>query len=153
MPVRAATMSDLEELLQIVKDFYYSSPYKDQPVSDEKFSTLLRHFITPQPFEHMAFVYERDGELTGALIGQATTGDHLFSENKVASEVMWYVKPDSRGGMAPIRLLFAYEDWAELAGCKKISMGLMAGDQRESITKMYRRMGYTSVEETFLRDI
>ncbi len=155
MTIRAATMDDIDEVYLITKEFQRNSPYADQDISDEKFYKFLTYYLTPMPKAHMVLVYEHEetGKIEGIIAGMITIGSHFFSENRVATEMVWYVRPEHRKGTAAIRLLHAYEDWAELMGCQKVSLTCVANEFREMLTKMYIKMGYKSTEETFVREI
>lgn len=153
MTIRAATLADMDELIDLIKEFKDDTPYADQIISDEHFVTFLTHYLTPRPAEHIVLVLEKNNEIVGLIAGAITAGLHFFSENKVAGELAWYVSPAHRNGTGPIRLLHAYEDWAELMGCTKVSLSVLETEHRPTLSKMYRKLGYNSVEETFVRDI
>jgi GNAT superfamily N-acetyltransferase len=152
MSVRTATVDDIQEVYRLCKLFKEISPYADHPISDDHFFSFLKHYLKPNPTEHNVFVYERDG-LKGLIAGQITVGSHFFDEHRIATELVWYVEPELRHGMAPIRLLQAYEQWAELMGCKKISLSAVENKFRPTLSRMYEKMGYVSTEETFVRDV
>lgn len=153
MSVRVATIDDVSEVYRLCLGFKAISPYADHPISETHFLGFLNHYLKPKPEEHNVFVYEREGKLRGIIAGLITVGSHFFDEHRVATELVWYVEPELRTGMAPIRLLQAYERWAELMGCKKVSLSAVENSHREALTKMYNKMGYESTEETFVREI
>ena len=153
MTVRTATIDDIDDVYALCREFQAMSPYCDIDVSEEHFYKFLAHYLEPKPKEHIIMVYEKDGEIGGIIAGQITVGSLFFSENRIATEMVWYVEPHLRAGMAPMRLLQAYEKWAEMMGCKKISLAALDTAQRPALTSMYEKMGYVSTEETFVRDI
>lgn len=152
MTIRAATLADIDEVYTISREFQATSPYRDHEISDDKFYSFLTYYLTPKPLEHIVLVYEKE-KIEGLIAAQVTTGNHFFSEHKIATELVWFVRPKARNGSAPIRLLHAYEEWAELVGCQKVSLTVVEGESREMLTRMYNKMGYESTEETFVREI
>ena len=153
MTVRAATIDDIDNVYTLCREFQAISPYADQEISPDHFYHFLRHYLKPKPEEHIILLYIRDGEPVGIIAGQITVGSHFFDENRIATELVWYVQPELRRGMAPMRLLQAYEQWAELMGCKKVSLSAVENKHRAALSQMYEKMGYQSTEETFVRDI
>jgi GNAT superfamily N-acetyltransferase len=153
MAIRTAGIADMDQMYDLCQEFQAASPYADIPISDDKYYEFLNHYLTPKPDDHIVLIYEKEGIIEGMLAGIITSGIHFFSENKVATELAWYVRPAARNTSAPIRLLHAYEEWAKLMGCQKVSLATLNNEYRETLTKMYIKMGYLSTEETFVRDI
>lgn len=153
MTIRAATLADRDDIITLLREFQAITPYATHEISDQKFEEFVSHYLNPRPFEHIILLYEKDGKIEGLLAGMVTSGVHWFSENKCAAELAWYVRPSARQGTGPIRLLMAYEKWAKLVGCCKVSMMVIEGDSRQTLSKMYRKLGYESTEETFVREI
>ncbi len=153
MTIRAATLEDINEVHLICREFQAISPYSSHMISDEKFYEFLEFYLTPKPEEHMVLVYETEGDIQGILAGIMTVGSHFFSESRVATELVWFVREEHRRGMAPIRLLRAYEAWAKLMGASKVSLTAVDNKHREMLTQMYKKLGYKSTEETFVREL
>lgn len=70
---------------------------------------------------------------------------HPVSGEIVASEMFWWVEPEIRG--MGVRLLRAAEEWATMAGAKRMMM--IAPDDR--VGDFYGRVGYDKVETTWMR--
>lgn len=69
----------------------------------------------------------------------------------VASELAWWVDPDKRGGSAGIRLLRAFENWAEARGIEHIAMSAIESDLVASAGPLIERRGYKVVERIYNR--
>lgn len=103
-------------------------------------------------------IEEERGVILGAFEGDQIVGalcgvlcQSFFSTAWLAVENFWYVLPDKRG--QGIRLLDAYERWAEGAGADFISMIHLEALQPEALGKLYVRRGYHLVEKNFLKRI
>lgn len=94
--------------------------------------------------DRAVFVADRgDGQLTG-MIG-VFLHPHPFTGERTASEMFWWVDPETRGeGM---RLLRAAEAWARRAGAVVLQMG--APDAR--VGQFYERLGFTKLETSYAR--
>ncbi len=153
MTIKVATVEDIDAVYLLCREFQAISPYADQEISKEKFYEFLEFYLQPDPNAHMVLIYETEGAIEGIIAGIMTVGSHIFSTNRVATELVWYVREDHRRGMAPIRLLRAYEGWAKLMGAKKVSLTAVDNEHREMLTAMYHKLGYKSTEETFIRTL
>ena len=153
MTIRVAKLADIGEVYTICREFQAISPYADYEISKEKFYEFLQFYLQAKPQEHMVLIYETEGAIQGILAGIMTVGSHFFSESRVATELVWFVREEHRRGMAPIRLLRAYEAWAKLMGASKVSLTAVDNKHREMLTQMYKKLGYKSTEETFVREL
>ena len=88
------------------------------------------------------FVATRDSAIIGMM--GLFVFEHPFTGRRTASELFWWVEPESRGhGM---RLLKAGRDWAKAAGATTLQM-IAPGI---AVANFYERLGYTRVETTFV---
>lgn len=88
-------------------------------------------------------------DLTGAL-GAMTMADPNDGE-LTAIEIFWFVEPESRGrGMD---LMKAFEDWAKMIGCKRITIAHMMDSFPERLNKIYRRKGYLPLEIHYRKEL
>lgn len=83
------------------------------------------------------------------LVGYAT--ETPFSNDKIASELAWYIEPSYRGHRKAVELVYAYEAWARTVGCKHVSMSLLS--TLTDASKFYVRMGYTQTEISYLKEL
>ncbi len=151
--IRTATPGDFSSLMKLVKEFKEESPYKDKFVSQEKYEERVEFFLNPRPEEHIVFVLEIQGEVVGLIAGVVTIGEHIFSEDKTAVELVWYVTPDHRSSSGSLRLIKAYEKWAKLVGCTQSTMSNLVNPSMDRLTKIYNKLGYTLTEQTFTKEL
>jgi len=91
------------------------------------------------------FVSERAGIVVGMLGLLIFT--HPFSGEKVASELFWWVEPDSRGD--GLELMRRAENEARARGAQRMQMIA----PNEAVARIYRRKGYEYVESTYQRKL
>lgn len=77
----------------------------------------------------------------------------ILKGTKVATELFWYVTPSHRGTKDSIKLIVAYEMWAEQNGCKLASICNMRNEYMERLGRLYERLGYHKAEETYLKEL
>jgi hypothetical protein len=96
----------------------------------------------------LCLVLEQDEIAQGVLMAVAC--EHPFGPVRLARESVWWIEPDYRG-MAAIRMLDAYEDWAQAQDCDYSGMAGMGLDP--GVSKLYLRRGYKPAEVHFLKAI
>ena len=85
------------------------------------------------------------GGIGGTIFGDPNDGA------LVAQEMFWYIDEPHRGGMAAVRLLTTFENWAKARGAKRIQMAHLLELQPERIRDFYERRGYKAVEVIYAK--
>jgi len=144
--IREATEDDTLDCLVLFKSFHKESK---QPF---KFDTArtLETFQTSVNSESAIrfFVAELNGEIVGFV--SAIVYQHLFSKDKTADELAWYVDKEHRGGSAALRLLKTYEEWAIGQGVRCVTMSHI--EDLADLSRMYNKLGYKKIEATFQKE-
>lgn len=81
-----------------------------------------------------------DEDPVGLFVG--FVAEDWFGPDLYAADLTFWVRPESRGSSAAIRLLFAFEGWAESKGAKEIRVGVSTGISVERATNFYMKAGY-----------
>lgn len=77
----------------------------------------------------------------------------FFSDELMARDVGWWVRPEWRGSWAAILLLADFEEWAREKGCKKVMLGQSSGTQIDKTTRLYENCGYHLVGVNTVKDL
>lgn len=144
--IRKATEGDKLDFAFLAKKFLKESKYPFKLNLDK----LLESYS--QAIVHEDFVIlllEKDSEIVGMLVGGISTP--LFSDQRVATELAWYVDPDHRNSKDSVKLLKEYEEWALESGCSFVSM--VDIDTLNDLSDLYERKGYTLTEKTYVKEI
>lgn len=137
--IRSATVEDVPAMLAMMKALHDESPhYASLSFSDAKTERFLLGVVAHE--EAVAFVAVVDGVAIGLIIGFAV--EYYFGDDKYASDFTFYVAPEHRGGFAFVRLLRAFEHWAESSGVRDIILGVSTELDAERTIAMYERLGY-----------
>ena len=97
------------------------------------------------------FLMEDAGRIVGGIGG--ITADDLLTGEREAVELFWYVQPEFRKGLAPIRLLNHFEDWAAGAGCKGVAMIHMEASMPQELKLFYEKRGYRLLESHYRKTL
>lgn len=91
------------------------------------------------------WVQEKAGRIIGML--GAYQIEHPFSGELIFAEMFWWVEPEHRGlGLALYR---TFERAARQGGARRIQMGAPS----KKVAKIYRRLGFTKLEETYSKEL
>jgi GNAT superfamily N-acetyltransferase len=82
-----------------------------------------------------------------------TAQEFLFSDDKIAGELVWWVDPEYRRGSYGRDLHDAFEYWADKVGCKVITMALLEDQKADKVARLYERKGYRQAERAFIKTI
>lgn len=146
MTLRIANVNDLDTVAQLCFRFQQESPYSNLPYNYTKVKEVCLKMITGNKNEYLVLLSEN-----GILAALATT-PFLFSDVKVASELVWYVDPEYRGTEGK-ELQQAFEYWARRVGCTLINMVLLEDENSERMLKIYKRKGYKAVERSYIKGL
>lgn len=144
--IREATKEDVLDLLVLFKQFSKESGYKyklDMVTLKENLELAV------EAPNFLLSVLEVDGEIVGSLVGAVTTP--LFSKDKTATELAWFVEESHRGSSGSLRLIKNYENWAKDKGCKFVTM--VDIDSLNNLEQVYKRVGYTLTEKTYVKEL
>jgi len=146
MPIRKATEEDQLDFLILAKKFLKESKY----IFSFNQSKLLENYLLAiNHDDFLILLAEENGEVVGMLAAGITSP--MFSDDKVATELAWFIDKEHRGSSMSLRLIKEYEKWAKGNGCKYTSM--MDLDQLNNLQRLYERQGYSLVEKTFIKEL
>lgn len=142
--LRSATLDDVPAILDLGRAFY-AALGAGAPLDDARCEALVRSLIVVP--EGWLQVVEDRGALVGALA--AAEWMPLFTAEKQAAELGWWIASGSRGGLAAPRMLRDLESWAKGRGCTSLVLSSLIGLKGDAVRQMYERAGYTAREMRF----
>ena len=142
LTLKKATSDDYSIILSMVWTYACSSPYKDK-VNTLAIDTLVKEFLTED--DKAVFYVLCDEVPVGFLAGAALP--FILGLDTVATELAWWVHPESRlKGVGKV-LLEAFEEWAKEVGCSMICLSSMD----EETGEVYIKRGYSLKEYSYLK--
>lgn len=140
--VREATLDDVPQLVEMGVRFITETSYVSHvPVRREQIEERAARFVEGP--NSVVFVHERDGVVNGMIAMFGTP--HLWSGEIIAAEMVWWVEPEARRGLAGARLLRAAEQWA--LDIDAVRLVMIAPNSR--MEEFYERAGFEKVEVSY----
>ena len=143
--IREATAADLPPLLLIAKAFGDEAPDTHNYDLD-KVEAMLRFCIYDD--NAVVYVMEMDEVVVGGIVG--VVAEMWASYDLSATEVAWFVDKKYRGRGA-LKLLRAFEDWAESKEADYITVADIEGIA--NLEPLYKRKGYSKVETSYSKRV
>lgn len=138
MIIRGMSYEDISACVRLGKIMHEESSYGHLKFNSDKVTNLAASLInTPN---NLCLVADLSGEIIGMLAASIT--DHWFSDELMASDYVFYVRPDARGTSAAVRLLCGYKDWAERQAIKTVTIGISAEINNEVAIKLCEHYGF-----------
>ncbi len=109
--------------------------------SGDKLLSVARTYATdPEKFLCVAV---DAGRCVGVFAGHL--GEFYFSYDKLARDVLWYVREEYRKIGVGLVLLDRFEDWARGRGVRVVYLSQDSGIHMDKFTRMMERRGYDLV--------
>lgn len=144
--IRKAHFSDKYQVVRLCELFWKESRYS-LPFDKGSIEELYDQVI--QNEDAILLVSEENNKITGILA--ACLSRTLFSPTPIAIELAWFIKEEYRGRSDAIRLMKTYEEWARFKGCHSVCMADLT--QTNDLEKFYTRMGYSPVEQSYIKEL
>jgi len=145
--IRPAVHADVPIINELGEQMFNESAYAQVCKYDpEKVAHLLSLMVDTSD-EYFLYVAEKDGTIIGMYLGLLT--EYYFSKDLMAVDLALYVDSTKRGGLAAIKLVQAFEDWAFERGAKEIVPATSTQVAPERTAQLYHLLGYEVVGNLF----
>jgi GNAT superfamily N-acetyltransferase len=144
--VRPAVLEDLPAIVSMAVRFGASETFAGGlPVDPEKVGAVAQAAMASE--DKTVFVGVHGGRVVGMLA--LYVYEHPFTTQRVATELVWWVDQDMRGGRLGLRLLAAAEAWAKDVGADVVQMVA----PNDAVASVYARRGYDLLERAYQRRV
>lgn len=143
--IRLANQEDVDTIVSLGFDFWVTTDYYKSgiPYSFDKCKNLASILVDTG----VAVVAGDSGFLLMVV------APHPFSANfTVASEIAFYLKPESRGGLTAVKMIKLAEKAAKDMGVNQFAMFSLSTSPK-GISSLYERLGLLPSETTFSKMI
>lgn len=142
--IRPATVDDASSIVALAQRFIRETPYSAQmPENPQQLRAFVNLLLEHEDGE--LFVAERGGAVVGLIALWVFL--HPYSGERMASELVWWVNPEQRGGSLGVRLLKRAEMWAREHGAAVLQM-IAPNDK---VAGFYQACGFAFVESSYAR--
>lgn len=150
--LKLPTMNDLPIIVKMAKKFHGSSPYSSISFDREKIRRFAINVINGTKENEIIILGLVNNQIVGMVAGVATPT--IFSNEKVAYEVGWWVDPEYRKNRVGVFLYKAYEDWAKRVGCVAVNCAYIDKNMNDKTHKeFFESLGYSSSEHAYIKEI
>lgn len=141
MRIRTATLDDVPALLALGPQIHAESRHAALPFDANKTGAALRAMIERTEQEQCFLIaIGSDGDIIGFFIGYAA--EYFFSRDQVATDVLFYVKPEHRGSSAAVKLIHAFRKWALARQVAEMRICMTTGVAIDRFDRFVRRLGF-----------
>lgn len=149
--IRLATEADLPDIIRMVRSLKDHSPsLASLDYEPEKVAAVVGT-VSANPLIGICLISAQPNPV-GMIIGSVS--EMIFSFQKVAAELAWWMDEDYRKSRDAVQLIGAFEYWAEnVAQVNLIQMSSTLTHQTPQIEKFYKRRGYHLSENAYLRKL
>lgn len=152
MNVIIATEEHASEIERMCRNFKDASPYATFELSDTRLKEIVNAFLTGDKSTFIAFLAMNDENQPVGMVAAMAT-QPIFSDVKIAGELIWWVDVEYRQTRAGLELLNALETWAKQSGCSAITMTLLEDPNFDKIDGIYKKFGYRPSERSYLKEL
>lgn len=146
--IRLAGEEDFPALFPLAREFYATTEYVDMiPIDME---STRKHYMNLINGGYI-LVAEEDGKAVG-MLGCYVSPFYLNNAYRVATESMWYLSPEVRGGTLGRDLIQVAEEMAVIAGCKWMVMSVLSTSP-PAAERAYAALGYAPAERTHIKEL
>jgi hypothetical protein len=147
--IRPITRSDVPSVVELASHMHQEGVYSPYNFNGNK---LHRHIEGYVDKEHSCgFVYIRDDTIQGAVFGHLD--NHYFGDSSLAIQNGFFIKKEARGGMAAIKLLRSFEDWAVTKDVDCICFSTSNNGKDDRWLKFCEARGYEHVGYVFHKKV
>lgn len=148
--LRHATLDDLPEIFELAKDLFTGSPMEGMRFSPRKIQSKILQAVSSGFEDYLVIVAEDEGKIVGALA--AYCYEPIWSDQKIACEVLWHVKPEYRKGRRGLDMMDAYEAWAKSRGCVFAQYGILSSSP-QTMPALYEKRGCVLAEHIYYKAV
>lgn len=145
--IRQATKADIPEVARIGRQFADYYPYKAQ-YDEERVADSLSAIINMG----VILVMIKEEAIIGFIMGVLVP--LWYAPTTItAQELAWWMDPEHRKGMAGLKLLTAFEEWAKASGANLIMISDLLIEGEYPIGKILTLKGYQHTERLHMKEV
>lgn len=146
--LRQGRLDDIPYLIEFGRKIYNGSPMEFMALDEKKAVAKLEEALIASPAQQIVLISHVDDVPVGTLVAYAF--EPVFSSEKIAVEVLWYLDEEYRKGRRGIEMMEAYEYWAKMVGCSVVQYGWLVSSP-VNMPKLYERTGAELSEQVYYK--
>jgi len=134
--------SRLRDILQLGIAMQEESDYVAVQFDIEQSAQSIIRMVVDNPAGFGALAYDGD-KAVGMIAGSVSP--YFFSKGALASDFVWYVRPEYRGSRTAVKLLKMFSSWAVERGASELYMGVTTNVHATRTGALLQRLGFEHV--------
>ena len=147
LTIRKANIIDTKDIMDLIAEFYEEG-LKECGL---KFTDYSLYKTAEKFINNGIVIVVEDNETLVGIIGGIVIPSIFDETEKIAQEMMWFIKKDYRKGELAKDLLQRFEKEARDLGANHIAVAAMGNMRNEVLDRFYRHNGYTLMETQYIR--
>jgi GNAT superfamily N-acetyltransferase len=143
--IRPLRPSDIPDIVELGREMHKLGIYADYDFDPAKLATWVKSFLVYP--ERTGFVYVRNDKIEGAILGYLDR--HYFGNDAIAVQSGFFIRPEARGGMAAVRLIKRFHEWAEQFDVSCVVFSTSQSGKDDRWLKFCENLGYNHVGYVF----
>jgi len=132
----------LRDILQLGIAMQEESDYVAVQFDIEQSAQSIIRMVVDNPAGFGALAYDGD-KAVGMIAGSVSP--YFFSKGALASDFVWYVRPEYRGSRTAVKLLKMFSSWAVERGASELYMGVTTNVHAARTGELLQRLGFEHV--------
>lgn len=132
----------LRDILRLGIAMQQEGDYATVPFDIQKAANSIMSMVVNNPSGFGILAY-KDDEAIGMLAG--TLSPYFFSNGKLASDYVWYIRPEHRGARTALTMLNIFKSWALENGATEMYMGVTTNISSDRTGKLLEKQGFEHV--------
>ena len=132
----------LRDILTLGIAMQEESDYVAVQFDIEQAALSIMRMVVDNPNGFGMLAYDGD-KAVGMIAGSVSP--YFFSKGMLASDFVWYVRPEARGSRTSVKLLKMFSDWAIGRGATELYMGVTTNVESARTGELLQRLGFEHV--------
>lgn len=145
MTIRTVEPDDTPALVEIARSMHAESVYSFISFDEEKVRDNFAYGMSRDSY--FGAVAEHKGQIIGMFLGHTT--EYMFSREKLACDILFYVDPTMRGTFAGVKLIHAFVQWSHRVGARECCLGVSAMYDNSKNYKLLEKLGFSPMGGVF----
>jgi GNAT superfamily N-acetyltransferase len=133
----------LRDILTLGIAMQEESDYSAVPFDIAQTANSIMALVVNNPRGFGMLAYSDENVPIGMIAGSISP--YFFSQGSLASDFVWYVRPEFRGSRTSVKLLKMFQSWAWENGATELYMGVTTNVSAERTGELLQRLGFEHV--------
>lgn len=135
--IRLATDADIPALLALGRQMHAEGVFNHFELDEDKVEIVFRHCIEKAFFAVSESAEGIDGMFAGHI------AELWWTRRRCASDAVFFVRPNRRGGIAAVRLIQRFVAWAREQGADVVNISQSSGVRLEEMHRLMTGMSFS----------